>query len=246
MLRLGIVVGASTMLALAGCGSTTVTTTGAHRPAATAAVSPPDDTPPPLPAAALQQPALVSIHGGGMTFSCTSGHIGIASWDPGRGWPSSTADLYRSANVVILATAVSSQGFWQHDDGHLPGPNPLGLDWASFTVTTLRVETVYKGTLSGHWLQVTDAGADPASLGTCSNRAYQRQGWPQPQAGGAEYVFFLHSDGSGGLHEYEGPVDRWPVIGGVVHPDHDLQHSAWQSVPGTPMPLAQFVATMQR
>lgn len=247
MLRMGIAAGASMTLVLVACGSSTVTTTGAHRPAPTDVVSPPADTPPPLPAAALRQPTLVSIHGGGTSFSCTSGHLGVASWDPGRGWPSNTADLYRGADVVVRAGAVSSQGFWQRDDGHLPGPNPLGMDWATFTVTTLHVETVYKGSVTGHWLQVIDAGADPASLSTCANRAYQRQGWPQPKAGsGLDYVFFLRSDGHGGLHEYEGPADRWPLIAGVVHPDHDLQASAWQSVPGTPMPLAKFVTTMQR
>jgi hypothetical protein len=209
----------------------------AKTPSGTAVVA----TAPPMPEGVLDPPVVTAVHGGGVTMPCTVRH-GPVTADPGQGWPSTLRALYQESAVVVVARATDSRGYWRMDDGRLPAPNIGHMDWASLTATNFSVERVVKGT-AGRWLQVIDAGADAASIPTCPLRAEEFEGWPAPRAGGQEYVVFLQWDAlRGRLREQFGPLDRWPIINGTVHPDRDLQPDAWSMAGVAPAPLEAFLA----
>lgn len=187
--------------------------------------------------------ALRDAHGG--AIPCTMG-MGPESWEPPAiGWPTTLRDLYRDSTTVVLATLTATRGYW--------APPRSGYDnWGNaadlmpYTASDFRVQQVYKGS-AGAWLQVVDSGANPDNIATCPDRVPLRDGWPLPAVRPQQYVLFLDAQGA----EARGPIDRWPVVDGVVHPDHDIQPRAFRldeirtgRVVGA-MPLARFVAAME-
>jgi hypothetical protein len=213
-----------------------------QEPAAPAAAS----TPPPMPDGVVHPAAVTAVSGGGHTVPCATG-MGPQWWDPPRGWPTTPSQLYRESDVVVLATLTETHGYWVRNTGQPPS-NWTGFDWAPLTATDFHVDHVYKGS-AGPWLQVVDTGANRDNIPSCQQRVPQRMNWPLPATTHQQYILFLPNG-----HEAEGPADRWPVIDGVVHPDHDIQPDAWQlgaicycrnPAPVGAMPLDQFVAAMQ-
>jgi len=216
---LGIVAGAFAVAVLAhhnlaqSPGTTLASTTTAPGATAGAAQSAP---PPAFPPQVTNPPPITQLSSGGKTLSCDQASPGWIAVDAAPSDPTTPADLFARSNVVVIATAAESHGYWQRDDGHLPTQNLRGMDWAPLTATNFSVERVLKGS-AGPWLQLVDMGADPHNIGSCPRLAIVGAGWPLPVVG-QRYVLFLQPDlGRGVTRDIYGPIDFFPVTNGNVH-----------------------------
>lgn len=216
------------------------------QPAATVLPQAPGDDGPALPDAALHPRQVSTLRNSdGSPIPCTM-QMGPESWEPpATGWPTTVHDLYRQATTVVLATLTETRGYWAPVRSNYDNWGNAA-DLMPYTASNFQVQRVYKGS-AGAWLQVVDSGANQDNIASCQNRVPVRGGWPLPAVRRQQYVLFLDAQGE----EADGPIDRWPVIDGVVHPDHDIQPRAFRldeirtgNLVG-PMPLAQFLATMQ-
>lgn len=204
------------------------------------------DDGPSLPDAAAHPQPLSALHNpDGSAIPCSL-QMGTETWEPpSSGWPTTVHDLYRGSTTVVLATLTRTRGYWGPVRSNYANWGDAA-DLMPYTASNFQVQQAYKGS-AGRWLQVVDSGANQDNIATCQNRVPVRAGWPLPATQRQQYVLFLDAQGE----EADGPIDRWPVIDGVVHPDHDIQPRAFRldeiitsQVVG-PMPLAQFIAAMQ-
>jgi hypothetical protein len=228
--------------------------TGGLRPAAAADATPtatarptatPLPPPPTFPAqASAPQPTRFIMSGGGnpsTTATCDRGRSYPSQifGSPGN-WPTTVSQLYARSDAVAVVTAQQQKAYWVREAG---GPNdpPLFTSFKPETTTNFRVERMIKGAPVA-WLQSTDIGALASELPTCKNLAWEIVNGPVPRLG-HEYVLFLQLEG-GQLTDWFGSVDRFPVVGGNVHPMDDEVSTALD-IAIQPQSVDSFIASLR-
>ncbi len=255
-LGLAVVVGGVTALAVAQSRSSTPT---AHRGAAAAASTPhpvgmtvvpePSRSPRPNaptfpPAATAPQPAgfRVSLNRAAPPAPCdVPGEKAANAWDtPGDNWPATPQQLFQASELVAVVHPVEQRAYWQRVAGN-PGDPPVRLAFRGETTTNFTIVRLFKGEAPSGWVQVTEEGALPNALPTCSNLGYEIQNSPVTRID-HDYVLFLQR-GTDGLYEIFGSYDRFPLIDGDVHAESDLLRDAY-AIKIKPQPVNDFLASL--